>query len=65
MYRGLEIGTAKPSRHEQAAVRHHLVDVCSFETQFHAGDFVKLATEAIDDVIARGNTPIIVGGTLF
>jgi tRNA A37 N6-isopentenylltransferase MiaA len=62
VYQGLDVGTAKPTRAERDAVQYHLIDVCPFEKQFHAGDFVQLANVAIKEVLARGNTPIVVGG---
>jgi tRNA dimethylallyltransferase len=63
VYRGLDIGTAKPSPEEQARVRHHLIDVVEPYEDFSAGDFVRLADVAIADIRARGKVPLIVGGT--
>lgn len=65
VYRGLDIGSNKPSREEQAEVPHHLLDVLDANAPeaFTAGDFVRKAEEAIDDVLARGKVPVVVGGT--
>ncbi|MDB5165940.1 MAG: putative tRNA dimethylallyltransferase [Candidatus Saccharibacteria bacterium] len=63
VYRGLDIGTAKPSRDEQAAARHHLIDVVGPDETFNAADFKRLALAAIEDISARGKLPIMVGGT--
>lgn len=65
VYRGLDIGTAKPSREEQRRVKHHLIDVVSLEESFDAARFVSLAQRAIDEIQARGNLPILCGGTGF
>jgi len=65
VYRGLDIGSNKPSREEQAEVPHHLLDVLEANAPeaFTAGDFVRKAEEAINDVLARGKVPVVVGGT--
>jgi tRNA dimethylallyltransferase len=63
VYRGMDIGTAKPTGDERRAVRHHLIDVCEVNEQFDAKQFVDLATKSIDDIRARGKTPLVVGGT--
>ncbi len=65
VYTGLDIGTAKPSAEEQRAVRHHLIDVASPEERFTVARFVELAEEAIAEVLSRGVTPLVVGGTGF
>jgi tRNA dimethylallyltransferase len=61
--RGMDVGTAKPSPEEQAAVPHHLVDVIGPYDEYSVHEFKKAAQVAIDDIQARGKTPIIVGGT--
>lgn len=61
--RDMNIGTAKPSADEQAAARHHLLDVVAPDEDFTAAVFKQLATEAIDDITSRGKLPILVGGT--
>lgn len=63
VYRGLDIGTAKPSEDERAAVPHHLLDIVEPNQVFTAADFQRLATAAIADVRARGKVPFVVGGT--
>jgi tRNA dimethylallyltransferase len=63
VYKGMDIGTAKPSLEDQKKVRHHLLDVVEPNQKFSAGDFQKLAQEAIKDIHSRGKLPIMVGGT--
>ncbi len=63
VYRGLDIGTAKASREEQAAAVHHLIDVREVTDNYSAFDFVQEAKQAIEKLIALGKVPIIVGGT--
>lgn len=63
VYRGLDIGTAKPSLKERAEVRHHLVDVVDPSESFDAARFVVLATEAIREASTSGRPVILCGGT--
>jgi tRNA dimethylallyltransferase len=64
VYKGLDIGSAKVTREEQALVRHHLLDVADPKTErFNVCDFQRLAYEAIDDILARGKVPFLVGGS--
>lgn len=63
VYRGLDIGTAKPSREEQQRVRHHLIDVAELSESFDAARFVTVAKAAVTDIQGRGKTPIFCGGT--
>jgi tRNA dimethylallyltransferase len=65
VYRGMDIGTGKPSLAEQAAVPHHLLDVCSPDTPFSAAHFRTLALKCIADIQSRGKHPLLVGGTLL
>jgi len=65
VYRGMDIGTAKPSAQERAQLPHHLIDIRNPEEQFNAGDFVRLAGEAALDIARRGNFPVVSGGTGF
>ncbi len=65
VYRGMDIGTAKPTVREQARLPHHLVDVVSPDEAFNVADFVRLAEAAIRDVWRRGKVPLVVGGTGF
>ena len=63
IYRGMDIGTAKPTLNEQALVRHHLLDILNPDERFTVADFQRLANEAIKDIQSRGKLPIISGGT--
>ena len=63
VYRGMDIGTAKPTQEERARVPHHLIDVAEPWEEFSAGRYVSLADEAIADVTRRGKIPLVVGGT--
>jgi tRNA dimethylallyltransferase len=63
VYRGLDIGTAKPTAEERARVRHHLIDVVAPNESFDAARFVRLATGAEKEIVARGGVPIYCGGT--
>jgi tRNA dimethylallyltransferase len=65
VYRGMDIGTAKPSAEEKARLPHHLIDIRNPNEQFNAGDFVRLAGEAIIDIARRGAFPVVSGGTGF
>ncbi|WP_164683314.1 tRNA (adenosine(37)-N6)-dimethylallyltransferase MiaA [Streptococcus hyointestinalis] len=63
VYKRLDIGTAKASQAEQAAARHHLIDVREVFETYSAFDFVKEARQAVGEIAERGHVPIIVGGT--
>jgi len=63
IYRKMDIGTAKPTKAEMAEVPHHLIDVADISEPFSAARFVELAEAAIADIVSRGKTPIIAGGT--
>ena len=63
VYRGMEIGTAKPTLDDRAQVPHHLIDVTSPDEPFTAGDYSRLAREAIRGITQRGRLPIVAGGT--
>ncbi|MEW6336155.1 MAG: tRNA (adenosine(37)-N6)-dimethylallyltransferase MiaA [Acidobacteriota bacterium] len=65
VYRGLDIGTAKPAVDVRKRVAHHLIDVADPRRRYSAGEFVRAADEAIVEIRARGRVPIVVGGTLF
>jgi tRNA dimethylallyltransferase len=65
VYRGMDIGTAKPSREELAAVPHHLIDTLDPLQSYSAADFAKDASRLIQDIRARGKTPLLVGGTML
>ena len=63
IYRQMDVGTAKPTKEEQARVRHHMIDVVDPDTPFSCADYVEAAGCAIFDVSARGALPIVCGGT--
>jgi tRNA dimethylallyltransferase len=63
VYRGLDIGTAKPSAAERARVTHHLIDVAELTAAFDAAKFVALAQLAVAEIQSRGRIPIFCGGT--
>jgi tRNA dimethylallyltransferase len=65
VYRGMDIGTAKPTRELRAQVPHHLVDIRDPTESFSAGDFVREARAAIAAIRARGALPLLVGGTML
>jgi tRNA dimethylallyltransferase len=65
VYRGMDIGTAKPSREELAAVPHHLIDTLDPLHSYSAAQFAKEASRLIQDIRARGKTPLLVGGTML
>jgi len=65
VYRGLDIGTAKPTAAERRGITHHLIDIVEpgESSRFTASDWLAHATRAIDEIRARGRVPIVVGGT--
>src|SRR5690606_28752702 len=65
VYRGMDIGTAKPDAAERAQVAHHLVDIVDPAERYSAARFVEDALAAIADVRARGRIPLLVGGTML
>ena len=65
VYRGMDIGTAKPSLADRAAVPHHLIDIRDPVDPYSAADFVRDATTAIRGIHARGKLPLLVGGTML
>ena len=65
VYRGLDIGSAKPSAAERAQVPHHLIDLVEPTASYSAGEFVRDAANAIADIESRGRVPLLVGGTML
>ncbi|CAN5445536.1 tRNA (adenosine(37)-N6)-dimethylallyltransferase MiaA [soil metagenome] len=65
VYRGMDIGTAKPSVAERQAVPHHLIDLCEPTEAYSAARFVADAGAAIDAILARERLPLLVGGTML
>ncbi len=63
VYRGMDIGTAKPTTTERAAVPHHLVDVVEPNEDFSVAEYLELARRTAEEVLSRGKTPLFVGGT--
>jgi tRNA dimethylallyltransferase len=65
VYRGMDIGTAKPGAAELARVPHHLIDVRDPEESWSAADFVEHARRLIGEIQSRGHVPLLVGGTML
>jgi tRNA dimethylallyltransferase len=65
VYRGMDIGTAKPSPEERARIPHHLIDIRNPDEQFNVGDFVRLADECCAEIAGRRALPVVSGGTGF
>jgi tRNA dimethylallyltransferase len=63
VYRGLDLGTAKPSSADRVRVPHHLIDICDLAESFDAAQFVRLAQTAVAEIQARGRVPVFCGGT--
>jgi tRNA dimethylallyltransferase len=62
-YRGMDIGTAKPTAGERQAIPHHLIDICDPDETLSLGQYQRLAYRTIDEILSRGRLPILVGGT--
>ena len=65
VYRGLDIGSAKPSKSEQAAVQHHLIDILDPTEAYSAARFANDAKRLCGEIRERGNIPVVVGGTML
>jgi len=65
VYRGMDIGTAKPDAAVLAQFPHRLVDIRDPEEPYSAGDFVRDARQAMDEIFAAGRIPLLVGGTMM
>jgi len=65
VYRGMDIGTAKPSRSERDQVRHHLIDILDPEERYSAAQFRADAIRAVEHILASGKIPLLVGGTML
>jgi len=65
IYKGMDIGTAKPSEEEQALAPHQLVDIIDPKESYSAGNFRDDALRLMHGIVARGNTPLLVGGTML
>lgn len=65
VYRGLDIASAKPSKEIQHIIPHHLIDILEPYEQFTVGSFCSLADKVSDEILCRGNIPLITGGTAY
>lgn len=65
LYRGFDVGSAKPTSEERAAVPHHLYDILGADQEFNAADYARLARRTAEEIAGRGKVPIFVGGTFF
>jgi tRNA dimethylallyltransferase len=65
VFRGMDIGTAKPSAAELAQVPHHLIDIRDPRDAYNAGAFVRDATQLVEEIRSRGRLPLLVGGTML
>ena len=63
VYRGMELGTAKPTKEERARVPHHLIDVTEPDEPYTAGEYGRQARAALREIAGRGRLPIVTGGT--
>lgn len=63
IYRGMDIGTAKPTREELNAAPHHMIDICDPDEIFTVSMYREMACKVIDGILARGKLPLLVGGT--
>ncbi|WP_010106165.1 tRNA (adenosine(37)-N6)-dimethylallyltransferase MiaA, partial [Burkholderia oklahomensis] len=65
VYRGMDIGTAKPTRDERTAVPHHLIDIVDPADAYSAAEFRADALRVVAEIAARGRTPLLAGGTML
>ena len=63
IYRRMDIGTAKPTKEEMGDIPHHMIDICEPDEDFSVSRYCEMAAPIVDDIIARGKTAIIAGGT--
>ncbi len=63
IYKGMEIGTAAPTMEERLGVPHHLVGICTPDTDFSCADYGELGKKCADEILSRGKTPVFCGGT--
>lgn len=63
VYRGMDIGTAKPSLEDRSRVPHHLIDIADPDESFHAARYQQEADRAVAEIVGRGRVPLVVGGT--
>lgn len=65
VYKGLDIGTAKPDENERKELKHHLIDILEPDCQFSVADFVSRADSCCSEIFSRGKIPLVAGGTGF
>ena len=65
VYKGLDIGTAKPSKEEMGGIPHYMIDVVDPTAPFSVSDYERLALPVMQDILSRGKVPVLVGGTSF
>ena len=65
VFKGMNIGTAKPTQEEKGGIPHHLIDILDPAESFSTGQFRKHALNIMDDITSRGKIPILVGGTML
>ena len=63
IYRRMDIGTAKPSKEEMDGIPHHMIDICEPDEDFSVSRYCEMASPIVDDILSRGKTAIIAGGT--
>ncbi len=63
IYRRMDIGTAKPTKEEMQGIPHHMIDICEPTEDFSVSRYTEMATPIVDDILARGKTAVIAGGT--
>ena len=63
IYRGMDIGTAKPSAEQRKLVYHHMIDIAAPDQPYSVGDYLRDARSAIDGILSSGGVPVVVGGT--
>ena len=63
IYRRMDIGTAKPTAEEMQGIPHHMIDICDPRSDFSVSRYTEMATPIVDDILSRGKTAIIAGGT--
>ena len=63
IYRGMDIGTAKPTPEETRGIAHHMIDIAEPEAPFSCADYAEAASRCVSDILSRGKLPIFCGGT--
>lgn len=63
IYKGMDVGTAKPTREERERVPHHMIDICEPHEKFSCAAYVREAERCVEDILSRGKKPLFVGGT--